>query len=82
MDRGVSGFRIDAVPFLFEVKPDEDRQFPDEPHSGDTNDPDDYGYLRHIFTSDQPETIDMVIDNYYNNKIYTVITVIVINIFF
>lgn len=56
----MSGFRIDAVPHLFEFGPDENGQFKDEPLSGNTNDKDDYGYLNHIYTVNQPETIDMV----------------------
>lgn len=40
--------------------PNEQGRFPDEPLSGDTNDPDDWTYLKHIFTTNQPETIDMV----------------------
>lgn len=60
LNRGVFGFRIDAVPHLFEVSQNEKSRLPDEPLSGNTKDPDDYGYLKHIFTVDQPETIDMV----------------------
>lgn len=60
LDRGVSGFRIDAVPHLFEVKRDAAGNFPDEPLSGNTNDPNDYGYLNHIYTTNQNETLDMV----------------------
>lgn len=60
LDRGVAGFRIDAVPHLFEVAADKNGRIPDEPISGNTNDTDDYGYLDHIYTVDQPETIDML----------------------
>ena len=60
LDRGVSGFRIDAVPHLFEIQMNEKGRLPDEPLSGNTKDPDDWSYLRHVFTVDQPETIDMV----------------------
>jgi alpha-glucosidase len=60
MDKGVDGFRIDAVPSLFEVKPDSDGNFPDEPLSGFTNDPDDWNYLIHTYTQDQEDTLDMV----------------------
>ncbi|XP_037823518.1 maltase A3 [Lucilia sericata] len=60
LDRGVAGFRIDAVPWMFEVLPDENGRYPDEPLSGYTDDPDDSSYLLHIYTQDQPETIDMV----------------------
>lgn len=60
LDKGVDGFRIDAVPHLFEVARDANGNFPDEPLSHATNDPNDYGYLQHIYTTNQPETLDMV----------------------
>lgn len=57
----MSGFRIDAVPFLFEIAPDKDGNFPDEPRTGGgNNDPNDWNYLQHIYTTDQDETVDMV----------------------
>lgn len=34
--------------------------YPDEPLSGLTQDPDDFDFLNHIYTQDQPETLDMV----------------------
>ena len=49
-DKGVDGFRMDAVPFLFE-----DQEFKDEPLSGKTDDPEDYNYLSHIYTWNFPE---------------------------
>ncbi|XP_037934167.1 maltase A3-like [Teleopsis dalmanni] len=60
LDRGVAGFRVDAVPWCFEVVPDANGRYPDEPLSGFTDDKDDSGYLNHIYTQNQPETIDMV----------------------
>lgn len=60
LDRGVSGFRIDAVPHLFEIQMNGKGRLPDEPLSGNTKDDNDWSYLKHIFTVDQPETIDMV----------------------
>ncbi|KAG4069066.1 hypothetical protein HA402_008377 [Bradysia odoriphaga] len=60
LDRGVSGFRIDAVPHIFEVDKDVDGNYPDEPLSGNTDDPNDWNYLNHIYTKDMPETIDMI----------------------
>ncbi|TDG41740.1 hypothetical protein AWZ03_011846 [Drosophila navojoa] len=60
LDRGVAGFRIDAVPWCFEVVPDADGRYPDEPLSGYTTDPDDAAYLKHIYTQDLIETVDMV----------------------
>lgn len=60
LDRGVAGFRIDAVSWCFEVETDATGRYPDEPLSGYTNDPDDSVYLRHIYTQDLPETIDMI----------------------
>ncbi|EDW00815.1 maltase A3 [Drosophila grimshawi] len=60
LSKGVAGFRIDAVPSLFEIAPDAEGQYRDEPRNDWVNDPDDYGYLQHIYTVDQPETIAMV----------------------
>jgi len=54
-DRGVDGFRMDAVPFLFE-----DQEFKDEPLSGKTNDTQDYNYLNHIYTWNFPQVIDVL----------------------
>ena len=51
-DKGVDGFRMDAVPWLFE-----DPDFKDEPLSGWSNDPEDYLYLYHIFTFHYPDVI-------------------------
>lgn len=60
MSRGVDGFRIDAVPHLFEVAPAANGSLPNEPLSGTCTDPDDFCYLNHIYTQNQPETFDMV----------------------
>lgn len=60
LGKGVAGFRVDAVPSLFEVAPDENGHLPDEPPSGQCSDPDDYCYHDHIYTSEQNETFDMV----------------------
>lgn len=54
--KGIDGFRIDAVPHLFE-----DANFPNEPRSyapGVTER--DYMYLEHIYTKDDPRTYDLV----------------------
>ena len=56
-DKGVAGFRMDAVPFLFE-----DQEFRDEPESGKTDDPEDYNYLRHVFTWNYPEVKEVLAD--------------------
>uniref|UniRef100_A0A182QXR2 alpha-glucosidase n=1 Tax=Anopheles farauti TaxID=69004 RepID=A0A182QXR2_9DIPT len=55
LDKGVDGFRIDAVPTLFE-----DTELRDEPPSGTTEDTEDTNYLKHIYTQDLPETVEMV----------------------
>ena len=61
LERGVQGFRIDAVPFMFEVKPDAHGNHPDEPLTGDScPNPDDYCYTKHVYTNDQPETYDTI----------------------
>jgi alpha-glucosidase len=60
MDKGVDGFRIDAVPCLFE-KLNPDGSFPDEPRTFDPNcDRYDDCSLQHIYVQDQDETFDMV----------------------
>lgn len=60
LGKGVSGFRVDAIPTLFEVAPDARGNLPDEPKSGKCDDPDDYCYLNHTFTYDLDETFSMV----------------------
>lgn len=61
MKRGVMGYRIDAVPYMFEVKPDFRGNYPDEPLTGPTcTNSDDYCYTQHIYTQDRVETFDMI----------------------
>ncbi|XP_055852258.1 maltase A3-like [Episyrphus balteatus] len=60
LKKGVAGFRCDAVPNVFEVAPDAEGNYPDEPVNEGATDPDDHGYTKHIYTSDQPETINLV----------------------
>lgn len=60
LNRGADGFRIDAIPFLFEIAPDEEGNYPNEPLSGTCTDPQGGCYLSHIYTQNQDETFDMV----------------------
>nr|XP_050856116.1 maltase 1-like [Vespula vulgaris] len=54
--KGVDGFRIDAVPHLFERD-----DLRDEPRSSDPSATDrDYTYLDHIYTKDDPRTYELV----------------------
>ena len=54
MNRGVDGFRIDAINHMFE-----DAKFRDEPSANRTDVPkDDYDSLVHIYTRDQNETYE------------------------
>ena len=55
MDKGVDGFRVDAVPFFFE-----DDQFRDEPLSGTTSNPEDPEYTDHIYTKYQDKNYDLI----------------------
>ncbi|CAH0405092.1 unnamed protein product [Chilo suppressalis] len=60
LDKGVAGFRVDAIAHLFEVDKELfDGKYPDEPLTGN-DDPDSYDYVDHIYTKDQDETFDMV----------------------
>ncbi|KAM7343925.1 maltase A2 [Cochliomyia hominivorax] len=59
LDRGVDGFRIDAVPHIFE-KRNENGSYPDEPLSGWSSDPNSYEYHNHIYTKDQYDTIELL----------------------
>ncbi|XP_059622439.1 maltase A1-like [Phlebotomus argentipes] len=61
MRKGVSGFRIDAIPYLFEVAPDSAGNYPDEPLTGPScPDPTYDCYTKHIYTQNLPETWDMI----------------------
>ncbi|XP_061395956.1 maltase A1 [Musca vetustissima] len=59
--KGVAGFRIDAVPFLFEVEMGPDNNYPDEElaDNNDCPDPEDNCHYKHVYTQDRPETFDM-----------------------
>lgn len=59
LQRGVSGFRIDAVKFLFETAP-VDGHYADELPSGECSDPEDTCFLTHVHTQDLAETYDMI----------------------
>lgn len=58
MDLGVDGYRIDAVPFLFE-----DSQFLDEPRKPEdlaSKEKNTYDQYYHKYTENLPETYDMI----------------------
>lgn len=60
LERGVSGFRIDAVPYLFEANRDSAGNIADEPLTGAScPNPDDDCYTVHTLTQNQDETFDM-----------------------
>lgn len=67
LDRGVDGFRVDAIQQLFVAA----NYTLDEPLSGKPSLPYDYEYFKHIYISDQPETVatvaawHQVLDEYY-----------------
>jgi alpha-glucosidase len=61
LEKGVDGFRIDAIPFIFETVND-DGSFPDEPVSGLCDDIYGTCYLSHIYTKDLPETYNLLYD--------------------
>ncbi|KAH8299306.1 hypothetical protein KR044_000275 [Drosophila immigrans] len=59
LDLGVDGFRIDAVPHIYEYR-NADGSYPDEPVSGWSSNPDGYDYHDHIYTKDQPDTVELM----------------------
>lgn len=61
LERGIDGFRIDAIPYIYEYQND-DGTFPDEPESGECDDVYGTCYLSHIYTKDQPDTYNLVYD--------------------
>lgn len=80
MDHGVDGFRVDALPFLFET---EDLSL-DEPVKANQTDPDltedDYDWYTHPYTMDDEGTYDMlqqwreVVDNHSDKKVRVIMT--------
>lgn len=69
LDKGVAGFRVDAITHMYETIAT-NNVLPDEPLSNNSNNPNDYGYLNHIHTTDQNETFELAyewrefLDNY------------------
>lgn len=55
LDRGIDGYRVDAIAHLIE-----DKELRDEPRSNQDVPPNDYNYLEHIYTRDLNETYDVV----------------------
>ncbi|XP_011307786.1 maltase 1 [Fopius arisanus] len=56
LDKGIDGFRVDAIPHLFEVE-----DLRNEPRTNLPGVVDgEYAYLDHFYTKDQPETYDVV----------------------
>lgn len=58
----MAGFRVDAIPHLFEIDPkDFGGKFPDEPRANAIDKiPEEFDYLNHIYTQSQDPTYDMV----------------------
>ncbi|KAK3926718.1 Maltase A1 [Frankliniella fusca] len=73
MERGVNGFRVDALPFLFETQDLSQDELPVEHPSIDL-DKNDYDYYTHPYTMDYPDTYDMLhqwrelVDNFNEDK--------------
>lgn len=58
LGKGIDGFRLDAVPFLFE-----DDQFRSEPKSNNSAAASyEHESLSHIYTMDQEKTFDLIYD--------------------
>lgn len=65
MDKGITGFRFDAVKHLYESD-----SFEDEPYIPGKEGSDNYGDMNHTLTVDLPEVFDIIyewrafLDNY------------------
>ncbi|CAL7944760.1 unnamed protein product [Xylocopa violacea] len=55
LERGVDGVRVDSAIFLIE-----DTRYLDEPVSGLTNNSNLYAYLNHIYTTNQPKSLEIL----------------------
>lgn len=63
IEKGADGFRVDAIPHLFETPPDENGRYPDEPLSGNMFlNPNQAGYTTQIHVRDLIELYDVVFD--------------------
>lgn len=61
MDLGADGFRMDAVPHMFEALPGEDGFYPNEPLTGNSFlTPDDPGYTNQEHVRDLQDLYDVV----------------------
>lgn len=59
--KGVDGFRLDAIPHLYETAPDSDGIYPDEPLTGNMFlNPDQPGYTTQEHVRDVMELYDVV----------------------
>jgi alpha-glucosidase len=61
LDFGLDGFRVDAISHGFEFQ-FPNGTFPDEEVNEGVSNPDDFGYLKHAYTQDQPELFDLIYD--------------------
>ncbi|XP_043521926.1 maltase 1-like isoform X2 [Frieseomelitta varia] len=73
LDKGIDGFRIDAIPFLFESA-NITLNEPKLPNTDSSLNESHFAYYDHIYIKDQPETYDMVqswreyVDHYANKN--------------
>lgn len=63
IEKGADGFRVDAIPHLYETYDEETDTYPDEPLSGNSFlNPDQPGYTTQIHVRDLIELYDVVYD--------------------
>lgn len=61
LDKGIDGFRIDAISHGFESEPNKETgKYTDEVVNAAVEDPEDFGHLIHSETQDRPELFEMI----------------------
>jgi alpha-glucosidase len=62
LNLNIDGFRIDAISHGVEADKDKGGKYPNEPVVSGVTNPEDFSYLEHKYTQDQPELFEIIYD--------------------